>query len=168
MGQDRALEAALVSLADNDREAVRVLRQLGKLLQYPPPVPRRVAFQIKVAGGKYRATLTRPQAELVRRTAKEHPDDPHRVTQQVRRLLSSVQVPAAAALVALEQGLRGEQATACGGFVNQTPPIGACVFDDGTCQQLTEVTCHQQPGWISWMQGPCPPPGGGGGEARRR
>jgi hypothetical protein len=162
MGQDLALEAALASLAENDREAVRVLRRLEKLLRSPPKVPRRVRCQVKIGGARYRATLTEPQAEIVRRTAKEHPQAPHRVTQQVRRLLSSVQVPAAAALVALEQGLRGEKKDCCVEIFNQPPPVGACVFEDGSCQQLTEVTCHQQPGWVSWTQGPCPPPGGGG------
>jgi hypothetical protein len=157
MAQDAALEAALTSLAECDREAIKTLNQLGELLQCPPAVPRRVHCQFEVAGGNYQATLTEAQGTIVERVVAEYSQDPRPVTKAVRQLLSLVQAPAGAALTALERALRAEKAKAAATPPAVPSPVGACIFNDGTCQQLTEVDCHQQPGWSVWQPGPCPP-----------
>jgi hypothetical protein len=154
--QQHALDVALQSLARADREAVAALLQSGEVIQFSPPVPRRVSCRFKIDGQPHHARLTPAQAKQVKAAVKAHPKDARKVKDAVLLLLQSLSQATAVALEALQDGLDGE---VVGEHAAQPllPPLGACTFTDGTCKELSQACCYAQTGHDGWQQGvPCP------------
>jgi hypothetical protein len=148
--------AALAFLVLADREGVKALTLLGKVLGLNLNVPHLASCRFKVNGVGHHGRVTEEHRDLILDVVAHHPTEPQVVESFLLQLVGLVDKAANAAIDPLDAALRGTKAKrpAATGPASQAR-TGACFFNDGTpCQpDLSFFVCSGMPGFDHWAAG---------------
>jgi hypothetical protein len=151
------VSAALKFLVQADREGVKALKLLGKVLGINLDVPHLVKCHFKVGGVGHRGRVTEEHRDLILNVVAKYPNDAQAVESFLLQLVALVDKAADADIDPLDGALRGKKAKLP---VVRSPEesgarIGACFFNDGTpCQAgLSFFVCSGMPGFDHWAAG---------------
>jgi hypothetical protein len=151
------VSAALAFLVLADREGIKALKALGKVLGLDLDVPHLARCHFKVNGTGHHGRVTEEHRDLILDVVAQHPNDPQVVESFLLQLVGLVDKAADAAIDPLDAALRGTKAKrpAAQTLSASTARTGACFFNDGTpCQpDLSFFVCSGMPGFDHWSAG---------------
>jgi hypothetical protein len=148
--------AALGFLVLADREGVKALTLLGKVLGLDLPVPQRASCRFKVNGVRHHGRVTEQHRDLILDVVAQHPNEPQVVESFLLQLVGLMHKATDAAMDPLDAALRGTKAKKpAATSAGNTARTGACFFNDGTpCQpDLSFFVCSGLPGFDHWAAG---------------
>jgi hypothetical protein len=148
--------AALAFLVLADREGVKALTLLGKVLGLDLDVPHLASCRFKVNGVSHHGRVTKDHRDLILGVVAQHPNEPQVVESFLLQLVGLVSKAADAPIDPLARALRGTKAKRPAATVpDDQARTGACFFNDGTpCQpDLSFFVCSGLPGFDHWAAG---------------
>jgi hypothetical protein len=149
--------AALKFLALADRQGVKALKFLGKVLGIDLEVPHLVSCRFKVSGVRHHGRVTEEHRDLILNVVAQYPNDAQAVESFLLQLVALVDKAADAAIDLVNGALHGKKVKL---LVPRSPEesaarTGACFFNNGTpCQAgLSFFVCSGLPGFDHWAAG---------------